>query len=198
MSPRKKTRNLKRRFTPKGEAKNALEHSEACLPELEATSNSGEKETFVRRFNEFLANARKVPDFLPKETGRAVGLKTWAKKQQKNLERSDQRYKYFCALRRISTHDCIVQPDTAQQSVEITNQLRFSGHFDADLRDPTGRVTARATYDGPVGAESVHEETKVRTKYFFNDWQKEDIVTFAKEILDTLRGLVNRAYRLFP
>jgi hypothetical protein len=176
-----------------------LQSAEACLLELETISNPHQEETFVRRFNDFLASARKVPDFLPKETGRTVGLKTWAKKQHENLERSDQRYKYFCALRRISTHDCIVQPDTAQQSVEITSRLRFSGHLEAELRDPeTRRVTGRATYDGPVGAESVHEEVRARAKYFFADWQSEDIVAFCREIVNTLRSLVTEAYRLFP
>jgi hypothetical protein len=140
-----------------------------------------------------------VSVFLPKEPPRATGLKPWIKQEEDNLLASDARYAYFRALRTISTHDCIVGPDIAQQSVEITSQLRFSGHFEAELRDAkTGRVTGHATYDGPVGAESVHEEVRARTKYFFADRQSEDIATFCREILNVLRNLVSEAYRLFP
>ncbi len=186
------------RLTPKGEAKKALESAEACLSELETIPNSHPDDTFVRRLNEFLMIARKVSVFLPKESGRATGLKPWVK-QDNNLLASDPRSAYFRALRNISIHDCIVRPDIAQQSVEISSQLRFSGHFEAELRDAkTGRITGHAIYDGPVGAESVHKELRARTQYFFADWQSEDIATFCREILNTLRGLVSEAYSLFP
>jgi len=177
-----------------------LESTEACLSELETISTSHLENTFVRLLNEFLVTARRVSVFLPKETGRATGLKPWIEQEHDNLLASDTRYAYFRALRTISTHDCIVRPDIAQQSVEIASQLRFSGHFEAELHDAkTGRVTGRATYDGPVGdAESVHDEVRARTKYFFADRQSEDIATFCREILNTLRSLVSEAYRLFP
>ena len=114
-----------------------------------------QRELFVRRLNDFLATARRVSEFLPKET--------------------------------------------AEHSVEITESIRFSGHFEANVRDPeTGEPAGRVIYDGPVGAESVHEQTRVRTKYFFADRQQEDIVTFCNEVLATLRRLVSKAYQLFP
>jgi len=68
--------NRQARPTPQGESKRALESTEACLSELEAVSMTKDRETFVRRLNEFLVNARKVSEFLPKERGRAVGLKS--------------------------------------------------------------------------------------------------------------------------
>ena len=199
MSPQKRKRSTrKRRLTPKGEAGKALESAEACLSELEAISNSHLEDTFIRRLNEFLVSARRVSEFLPKENGRAVGLKPWLQQQDDNLLRSDPRYAHFRDLRTISTHDCIVRPDIARQSVEISSQLRFSGHLEVKLRDAkTGQVTGRGTYDGPVATESVHEEVQARTKYFFADWPSEDIATFCREILKTLRGLVSGAYRLF-
>jgi len=175
-----------------------LESAEACLSELETISRSDPQDTFVRRLNEFLVSARRISEFLPKETGRATGLETWMEQEHDNLL-SDPRYAYFGALRNISTHDCIVRPDIAQQSVEITSQLRFSGHFEAELRDAkTGRVTGHVTYDSPVGAESVHEEVRAQTKYFFADRQSEDIATFCREILNTLGSLVSEAYHYFP
>jgi hypothetical protein len=123
----------KPRLTPKGEAKKALESAEACLSELDATSISQLGDTFVRRLNEFLVSARRVSEFLPKETGRGTGIKRWIEQEHDNLLASDSRYAYFRTLRTISTHDCIVRPDIAQQSVEIASQLRFSGHFEAEL-----------------------------------------------------------------
>ncbi len=200
MPSRKRQRPThKRRPTPKGEAGTALEHAEACLHELQTISRPNQRELFVRRLNDFLAAARRVSEFLSKETGRAPGLSSWIRQEHDNLIGSDPRYAYFCALRTISIHDSIVQPDRAQHSVEITASLRVSGHFEAEVRDPeTGRPAGRVIYDGPVGAESVHEETRVRTKYFFADRPNEDIVTFCNEVLVTLRGLVSKAYQLFP
>ena len=194
-SQKKQRPTHKRGPTPKGEAGTALEHAEACLRELQTISRPNQRELFVRRLNDFLAAAHKVSEFLPKESGRAPGLKSWI---QQELG-SDPRYAYFCALRRISIHDSIVQPDTAQHSVEITASIRFSGHLEVDVRDPeTGKPGGRVIYDGPVGAESVHEETRACTKYFFADRPNEDIVTFCNEVLATLRGLVSKAYQLFP
>jgi hypothetical protein len=176
-----------------------LGHAESCLRELETISMPIQRELFVRRLNDFLATARRVSEFLPKETGRGPKLKSWIRQEHDDLIGSDPRYAYFCKLRTISIHDSIVQPETAEQSVEITESIRFSGHFEANVRDPeTGKPAGRVIYDGPVGAESVHEQTRVRTKYFFADRQQEDIVTFYNEVLATLRGLVSKAYQLFP
>jgi hypothetical protein len=159
-----------------------LESAEACLSEFETISSSDPQDTFVRRLNEFLVSARRISEFLPKETGRATGLETWMEQEHDNLL-SDPRYAYFGALRNISTHDCIVRPDIAE----------------AELRDAkTGRVTGHVTYDSPVGAESVHEEVRAQTKYFFADRQSEDIATFCREILNTLGSLVSEAYHYFP
>src|SRR3989442_15742608 len=136
---RKKRPTHTRRRTPKGEAKKALESAEACLSELETVPSSDPQDTFVRRLNEFLVSARRISEFLPKETGRATGLETWMEQEHDNLL-SDPRYAYFGALRNISTHDCIVRPDIAQQSVEITSQLRFTGNFEQKFGEPkTGR-----------------------------------------------------------
>src|SRR5436309_15934553 len=109
MSLRKRSRPThKHRPTPKGEAQKAWEYAEAYLSEL---TTANEKDTFVRRLNEFLVRERTVAKFLPNETGHVAGLKTWADKEHENLLRADSRYAYFCTLRTISAHDCIVQPD---------------------------------------------------------------------------------------
>jgi hypothetical protein len=154
---------------------------------------------FVGRLNDFLVAARRVSQFLPQETGRTHGLRPWVQRELDVLISSDPRFAYFCELRTISIHDSIIHPDTAQHSVEITESLRLSGHAEVVMRDSeTGRPTARATYDGPVGAQSVYEERCVRTLYFFADRPNEDIATSCSELLTTLRDLVTRAYRLFP
>jgi hypothetical protein len=198
-SKKKQRPTHKRRPTPKGEARTALGHAEACLSELQAISRPNQSESFVRRLNDFLAAARRVSEFLPKESGRAPGLRLWFQREHNNLMGSDPRYAYFHALRSISIHDCIVQPDTAQHSVEVIESIRVSGHFEADVRDPeTGKPAGRVIYDGPVGAESVHEVTRVHTKYFFGNRSNEDIVTFCNEVLATLRALVSTADQLFP
>ena len=86
MSSRRRQRSThKRRPTPKGEAGTALEHAEACLRELETISSPNQKETFARRLNEFLGAARRVSEFLPKETGRAPELKSWVQQEHDNL-----------------------------------------------------------------------------------------------------------------
>ena len=189
----------KKLTTPKGEAGKVLGHAEDCLSQFVSASSPEQKEIFVQRLNDFLACTRKVPRFLGKEAGRPSGLELWVKKAHDNLLSSDSRYAYFCTLRDVSEHDCIVRPDTAQQTVEITSRLRISGHFEGELHDAeSGRVTARVTYDSPVGAEGVHEETRIRTNYFFMNRANEDVVTFCTEILNTLRTLVNDAYQLFP
>ncbi len=184
--------------TPKGEAKAALGQAELCLRDLKAVSKPGREEVFVRQLNEFLAAAHKVSEFLPKENAHGAGFEQWARQEIERLPDSDQRYEYFQNLRSISIHDCIVRPDTAQHTVEIVEQIRISGHAEIELRDAEGRVTSRGIYDGPVGAESIHEVKQVSTKYFFTDRQNEDIVSFCEAVLVILRNLVSQAYHLFP
>jgi hypothetical protein len=199
-SGKKQRPTHRRRPTPKGDAKTAPEHAEASFNELQAISRPNQKELFVRRLNDFLAAARKISEFLPKESGRVLGLRRWCRKELDNLIGADPRYAHFVELRTISIHDCIVQPDTAEHSLEVTESIRCSGgHFEVNVRDPeTGKPGGRVIYDGPAGAESVHEETRIHTKYFFADRPNEDIVTFCNEVLAALRGLVSKAYKLFP
>jgi len=127
----RRTRRVAPRLTPKGEAKKALESAEACLSEFETISSSDPQDTFVRRLNEFLVSARRISEFLPKETGRATGLETWMEQEHDNLL-SDPRYAYFGALRNISTHDCIVRPDIRSFGLAATSRqscatLRLGG-----------------------------------------------------------------------
>jgi hypothetical protein len=201
MCPAKRRRVARtRRSTPNGEAQNVLDQAAGCLRELTDQRTARNPQRFVRRLNDFLTTARKVPEFLPKELGRQAGLKAWVKTEDARMLAGDRRYAHFTALRNVSSHDCIVQPDHAQQTVQVTSEMRISGHAEIELHDAeTGRTAvARGVYDGPVGAESFHRETKVRTTYYFADWPNEDIVTFCREILATLNGLVVRAYRHFP
>jgi hypothetical protein len=198
-SNKKQRPTHKTRTTPKGEAGDALEHATSCLRELEALSVPSKQKLFVGRLNDFISAARRAVEYLPKEAGRDSQVKSWTRQEHENLIGSDPRYKYFCALRAISIHDCIVQPDKAEHIVEVTESIRFSGYFETDVLDPeTGKPGGHVIYDGPAGADGIHEQRRVRTKYFFADWQQEDIVTFCGELLTTLQGLINKAYQLYP
>jgi len=199
MSSKRQRLTRTRRTTPKGEAERALEHASECARELESLVAPNETQAFIRRLNEFLAAARRVTEFLPKEDGRTQGLEAWVEQQLNQMAKSDPRFELLRILRTVSIHDCIVRPDTADHSVEIISQVHFRDHFEAEIRDPeTGKSGGRVVYDGAPGTGGIHEEVQMRTKYFFSNNQSEDIVTFCKEVLKPLRALVTQAYQLFP
>jgi hypothetical protein len=189
----------KRRPTPKGEAQRNLEHAKTLFRELQAITDPNQKENFVNCLNDFLKAARTVPEFLPKESGHAPWQKYWAKHEVRQIQKSDERYRHFINLRDISTHDCNLQPDRGDISVEAFGQMTMKGSFEREVRDATtGKVLAHEYVFAPPEVESAILSARVTIKYAFADWPLEDIVTFCGRVLETLEGLVGRAYALFP
>ncbi len=188
----------KQRPTPKGEAARSLEHARELLKELEAIRQPDQKQLFAHRLNDFLRSARTVADFLPKESGRSQGFAKWVRAEIDKLHKFDTRFDYFCNLRRISEHDCLVEPDRADISVQIAAQLRLRGSMEAELRDASGKVLAKVSQAAPAGETSSVEQASIAMCYFFRDWPNEDIVSFCKGVVARLDDLIRRAYQQYP
>ncbi len=189
----------KRQLTPKNEAQKGLNHAKRLLGELEKLTEPNQKELFVSRFNDFLRRARAVVYYLGSESGRPPGMKIWVKQKHEKLRGDDKRYDYFVKLRNVSEKDCIVEPDVGRVSVEVAEQIRMSGHMEAELRDAkTGKVMARVSSFAPHDAETVIESTTASTKYFLADWPNEDLMSFCRAVVRTLEVFVSRAYELYP
>jgi len=102
-------------------------------------------------------------------------------------------------LRRISTHDCNVQPDRGEITVEVFDRITMSGSFQTETRDAVaGKLSASEYVSAPPEVETTLRSTKVGIKYYFSDYPHEDIVTFCGHVLTTLECLVSRAYALYP
>jgi hypothetical protein len=146
-----------------------------------------------------LRAARTVPEFLKKESERGTGFKSWVIRELASLSGSDARYKNLITLRNVSAHDCYVQPDRGDITVEVSDQMTASGSFAREVRDAqTGKVIAHEEVFAPPEIESTLGSTKVRIKYYLKDFPQEDAVTFCSECLCVLESLVNRAHVLFP
>ncbi len=167
-----------------------MRDAEVRLREREQTTQPNSLQVFVRRLNDFLRAARSVSDFLKRETGHTPGLKNWAKQEENNLLASDTRFSYFVGLRDESTHRRIVEPSRQHVDVQV-----FDVRIGPGSPSP-GAILASAYDFGSPGAENVVQSTSA--KYYFVDWPSEDVVTFCREIVGTLRGLVTRAYQQFP
>ena len=189
----------KRQPTPKSEATKSLGHARTLLQRLEEIVDPGQEEYFVNCLNDFLRAARTVPEFLPKESGHAAGLKPWTEQEIRKVQQLEGRFERFITLRRISTHDCNVQPDRGDICVEAFDKVTMAGSFQREVRDAvTARLVAHEHVFAPPEVETTLGSTRVAIKYYFADWPQEDIVTFCGHVLRTLEGLVGRAYSLFP
>jgi hypothetical protein len=187
--------NSKRQATPKREAQRSHEHTSSLLRELEGITNPNQKEEFVNCLNDLLRAVRTIPEFLPKESGRGTGLKSYVKQEADRIQVSDAGFARFMTLRRISTHDCNVRPDRGEIPVEVSDRITVAGSFQIEARDAvTGKVSAREYIFAPPQVETTPHSTKVGIKYYFIDHPHEDIVKFCGEVLITLESLVGRAY----
>jgi hypothetical protein len=184
----------KQQPTPKGAAERSLVHTKELLCSLDINPN--EKESFIHQFNDFLRDAHTVIEFLPKENGRAPGLKAWFKRELDLL--TDARFAYFLHLRTVSEHDCIVEPGSSQSAEEFTD-LTLCGSMEAEVKDRSGKTLARVSQAAPPNVESsVRQSTGVSVKYFLREWPEENIIDFCKAVVATLDGLVASAYRAYP
>lgn len=154
-----------------------------------------EREPFKYNLSAFLAAFRSITLLMQKEFDKIAGFKDWYEVEREKLK-ADYKVKKLKDARVDTIHKKTVRPK-ARIDVSMTARVTVIASGSAVVKRGNGAVerhNSRPKAASPISAEN---EPNVRWRWYFNEINDIDVVTFCQECVKELERMVSECVRLF-
>lgn len=163
-----------------------LEEAQYFLTQMESDPLNYSK--FKFNLSAFLSAARSITFVMQKEMSGNIPFNKWYLERQKEFK-SDILLNYFNNLRTITIHEKVIRP-RKEVHIKLQDKLTLSESVTIFVVHGDGSTDFKQVGDSKTINNQDRSESETKHLWFFEDNDKEDIITMSKKYLVKLSDLV--------